>query len=190
MAEGSPVNLKSRLGEGYTIQVTFHHYEDEKTEFRPPIGLLEDIRGVAPLAHTSSSVTGQMSYHLKSKDSIVVERILKLLDDNTEKYGIASYDIQGTSIEEVFLGLMNSETKKDSDSTALTDGEKTAEHTPSETPVPEQPAILQLTNGKKVSFLKQALTIFHKRMYVVRRSWFTPLLMVAVAIAGYVGHDF
>lgn len=184
MAEGSPVTLKSTLGEGYTIQVTFQRIEDEKTDFRPPMGLLEGIRGMAPLTYASSPALDQMAYHLKSRDSIVVERVLGFLDENAGKHRIASYDVQGTSIEEVFLGLMNTETTKDSDSTALSDGEKTATHTPSETPIPEQPAILQLTNGRKVSVLTQAFTIFHKRVYVARRSWLTPLLLVAIAIAG------
>lgn len=184
MAEGSPVTLKSTLGEGYTIQVTFQRSEDEKAGCRPSTGLLESLRGVAPLTYTSSPAMDQMSYHLKSKDPIIVERVLELLDQNTDRYKIASYDVQGTSIEEVFLGLMNIETKKDTDSTALSDDKNTTGHTPSETPVPEQSTILQLTNGKKVSVLTQALTIFHKRIYVARRSWLTPLLLVAIAIAG------
>jgi hypothetical protein len=43
---------------------------------------------------------------------------------------------------------------------------------------------LDLTSGRRKSPLAQSLTIFYKRCLITRRSWFSSLLTVVVAIAG------
>ncbi|KAJ7083365.1 hypothetical protein B0H15DRAFT_785012 [Mycena belliarum] len=176
VASGSPVSLKRDIGDGYTVQVSVLSEDSEKTS----VELLQRVRTVAPLAHMSFGASHQPLYHLKSKDTNVVDRVLQLLDSETEEYGIISYDVLGTSIEDIFLKLMKNE---DSNS----DGAGAEKHTSTpRAPSTEkaQPVALRLANGRRTSPFRQALTIFHKRFIIFRRSWLTPFLAVLIAIAG------
>ncbi|TFY82440.1 hypothetical protein EWM64_g1577 [Hericium alpestre] len=183
VANGSPVSLKSNLGEGYTVHVTF---EDLKVEKKVDLefslnGLLESIRALAPSAHTSSPSPTQISYHLRTKDAQTVERVLQLLDQESNTYGIVSYDIQGTTMENIFLKLMNKDSEYQLSYSSGTDKETNRAPTPSDGKIP---SVVQLTTGRKMPPLLQSFIIFQKRYYIARQSWLTPLLLVIVAIAG------
>ncbi|OSD01210.1 P-loop containing nucleoside triphosphate hydrolase protein [Trametes coccinea BRFM310] len=183
VAHGTPVALKSSLGEGYTVNVSFLSGDDagEKSTIGHQTELLDRIRTIAPLAYTSSSTPNEVSYHLKLKDPAVVRDVLALVEDNRGTYGVASYAVMGTSIEDIFLGLMHDESQLEEK-----DVEKPgSSHAPSlaASPTPT-PRVLELTNGRRRSPLSQALTIFHKRVLIARRSWLTPCLAVLVAVAG------
>ena len=171
LAEGSPVALKSTLGEGYTIHVTFREgmTATEKSNSPAPAELVDDIRALAPSTYVSSPSDTQISYHLRSKDSVTVEGVLHLLEGKRDEFGIASFDVQGTTIEDIFLGLMTDEpvsmVEKADDSVTV-----------------DSPGIDQLTNGRKTSPLRQALTIYNKRVCIAKRSWLTPLILVLIAV--------
>jgi hypothetical protein len=96
------VILKRDLGEGYTVQVSL------SVSTSPPDELLHHIRTLAPHTHMSLG-SPQPLYHLKSKDTVVVDRVLQLLDRESGKYSIVSYDVLGTSIEDIFRELMRKE---------------------------------------------------------------------------------
>jgi ABC-type multidrug transport system ATPase subunit len=190
VAEGTPVALKSNLGQGYSVQVIFNFPDlPEKDLPSAPSETLDRVRQVCPQCSMSLSSPSQASYHLKSKDSVVVENVLQLLDKERNALRIASYDVLGTSIEDIFLDLMAHQT-----SSASQDGtEKSisssggisepilAELTDSPS---ASPGALQLTDGRPRSPLSQALTIFYKRALIARRSWLTPLLVVLIAVCG------
>ena len=177
MAQGSPVALKSSLGQGYTVEVRFHHTDDqEKLVELPPKDLLPAIQAVAPHAHVTKSSPFLASYHLMSKDTTVVENVLRIFDRRADAYSVDSYDIRGTSIEDIFLDLMNQEQEKDVTAAGRDDKTK-PEGSLSEGP-------LELSGGRKRTPLSQALTIFHKRALIARRAWLSLLMAVGVAIAG------
>ncbi|KAI8974626.1 P-loop containing nucleoside triphosphate hydrolase protein [Trametes punicea] len=119
VAHGSPVALKSSLGEGYTVNASFR--ADEEHGEKPISGrrteLLECIRMIAPLAYTSSPAPNEISYHLKLKDPAVVQRVLAFIEDNKDAYGVVSYSVMSTSIEDIFLGLMHDDTQLDEGNT-------------------------------------------------------------------------
>ncbi|KIM45099.1 hypothetical protein M413DRAFT_65825 [Hebeloma cylindrosporum] len=175
LASGPPVVLKRDLGEGYSMQVSFgpsviHH----KTDSMKTTELLQNIRPIAPHAYVSTPSRHQSCFHLKTRDSNIIRQVLELLDDEIRSGGIASYDILGTTIEDIFLELMaKNETSED---------EKPS-HDTSPSPSPKD-ACLDLPTGRPVSPLKQAFTIFHKRLLIARRSWLTPVLTILVAVAG------
>ncbi len=180
VAHGSPVYLKSTLGEGYTVDVTFNPTsEDEKTTESHSIELLERIRTLAPATYLSSSSPSHSSYHLKCKDAHTVHAVLQLVEDEKEVYNVSSYSILGTSIEDIFLGLMHTDIESE-------EIDKVDEFPPSSTPSlpPLTVAPLELTHGRRRSPLSQAFTIFHKRALIARRSWLTPALAILVAVAG------
>jgi hypothetical protein len=182
VASGSPVALKRDLGEGYTVQVSLLLSDSPEKKGRPT-ELLQHIRTLAPQAHMSLASPHQPSYHLKSKDTVVVDQVLQLLDRETEKYSIASYDVLGTSIENIFLELMRKEDMGQENAEGAVDAEKSLTHSSSSIDEPK-PVALNLATGRATSPFRQALTIFHKRSIIVRRSWLTPLLAVIIAIAG------
>ena len=95
-----------------------------------------------------------------------------MLDDDVHIKRITSYEILGTTIEDIFLELMAEHEAKD---------ESSLDTLVSST---QKPTLLELPNGRPVSPFVQACTVFHKRLLIARRSWLSPLLMIIIAIAG------
>lgn len=180
VAHGTPVALKSSLGEGYTANVSFVPDEQEKSSGAKPGELLGRIQTLAPLAYMSSSTPHEASYHLKLKGPEIVQKVLQLIEDNRAAYNVTSYSVMSTSIEDIFLHLMHDDPQSKDKALEETSSSGTLSlpHTPRSTPP------LQLTNGRRRSPLSQALTIFHKRVLIAKRSWLTPCLAVLVAVAG------
>lgn len=187
VASGSPVALKRSLGEGYSIVTNFKHAtSDSKASVSSREELLARIQDIAPNVTATASSLHQVSYALKTKEDAIVQKVLHLFDSKKEKYDIQSYDILGTTIEDIFLDLMNKNDPNQLDP-KLDDVEKSSKDSRSLTP-PLKPAELEgtmkLASGRRVSPFRQAFTIFHKRFLILRRSWLAPLLTVLVAIAG------
>ncbi|KAG0694048.1 hypothetical protein DFH29DRAFT_859873 [Suillus ampliporus] len=190
VAEGTPVALKSNLGQGYSIQIMFDFPDLTEKDFtKAPSEALDRIRQVCPQCSMSLPSPSQASYHLKSKDSVVVEKVLQLLDKERNALRIASYDVLGTSIEDIFLDLMARQTRSASpDGTEKSISSSGGVSTPSLADLADGPSapakVLELTDGRPRSPLSQALTIFYKRALIARRSWLTPLLVVFIAVCG------
>jgi len=175
VASGPPVVLKRDLGEGYSMQVSFgSSVIHEKTNAVKTTELLQNIRPIAPYAYVSTLSRHQSCFHLKMRDPNAVRQVLELLDDEMRSGHITSYDILGTTIEDIFLDLMAKN--------EATEDEKPY-HNTSPSPLPNA-ARLDLPIGRPVSPFKQAFTIFHKRLLIARRSWLTPVLTILVAVAG------
>lgn len=175
VASGPPVVLKRDLGEGYSMQVSFGSSAiHENTDAMKTTELLQNIRPIAPHTYVTTLSRHQSCFHLKTRDSNIIHQVLELLDNEMRSGRITSYDILGTTIEDIFLDLMaKNEATKD---------EKPSHDT---SPSPLRKAVgLDLPIGRPVSPFKQAFTIFHKRLLIARRSWLTPVLAVLVAVAG------
>ncbi|KAI0947262.1 hypothetical protein AcV7_009727 [Taiwanofungus camphoratus] len=175
VAQGTPVVLKSKLGEGYTVQVSFDPDQPPDKVSIESSELLDRILASAPLTYVSSSAPNVVSYHLKAKDPSTVQEVLGLVEAEHEASRIASYSVLSTSIEDIFLGLMDSKTGIQS--------ENSEKDRDSSLTLPLAPT-LELTNGRHKSPLSQALTIFNKRVMIARRSWLTPMLAILIAITG------
>lgn len=182
VAQGTPVALKSSLGEGYTVDVAFDVVgSSEKSATPSSTELLDRIRSLAPSTYVTSSSPTQAAYHLKVKDSSTVQRILQMIEDEKMVYNVASYSVLGTSIEDIFLNLMHdSSTKEESEQREVED-DKSHSSSPS---LPTLPQPMSLSSGRRRTPLSQAFTIFHKRFLIFRRSWLTPFLAILVAVAG------
>lgn len=179
VAEGSPVALKSRLGRGYTVNISFN--EEEQTTSHSA-KLLQRIQDFAPDATLSSTSPNGSAFCLQSKDSNVVKQVLETLQAEKKQLGVTGYEIHGTAIEDIFLELMAAEAGLES-----TEMPEKPEYQVSD----EQTAAgqfhgqgLQLTSGRKKSPLTQSLTILYKRTLIIRRSWLSSLLTVLLAVAG------
>lgn len=197
VADGSPVALKSTLGEGYSVEVSLNHDQGaltEKVGHASSSALLERIRTVTPNAYLTSASPTLANYHLKTKESSNVERVLQLLDNERTTLGVASYNVHATSMEDIFLTLMAQHKQsmpvslqiqtldRDGQVSSVAEIDKPSDvDKPSEIDVPKP---MELTQGRRKSALSQALTIFHKRILITRRSWLTALLTVIIPIAG------
>ncbi|KAG0704009.1 P-loop containing nucleoside triphosphate hydrolase protein [Suillus ampliporus] len=171
---GHPCSLSSPTsGKGYTIQT-------EKDFSKAPSETLDRIRQLCPQCSISLSSPSQALYHLKSKDAVVVEKVLQLLDKERKALRVVSYDVLGTSIEDIFLDLMARQTH----SASPDDTKKSISSLDSVSELSVPAKALKLTDGRPRSPFSQALTIFHKRVLTARRSWLTPLLVVLIAVCG------
>jgi hypothetical protein len=158
VASDSPVLLNRELGQGYAVQVTL-------TTTGSLDGFLLQLHGLAPDVRLSLDTPQRLLLHLGSKDTDVVARVLEILDAQSANYGIVSYDVLGTTIDDIFLDVMakNQNPPIDKD---------------------DSPTDLTLANGRLISRLRQALIIFHKRALIARRSWLAPLAAIAIGVAG------
>jgi ATP-binding cassette subfamily A (ABC1) protein 3 len=193
VAQGTPVALKSTLGEGYALRISYGPNLQRHERAQVSATLLERLRGVAPSTTTAAGETSSETvFHLKTKDASIVRSALVIVDEPDFSASIASYHVQGASIEGIFLDLMAAES-------GTPEEEKTAEpekvqeeelkspghdSLPSDADVPQLAPALNLTDGRSKSPLVQTFTIFHKRMLIARRSWLIPLIAILVAVCG------
>lgn len=184
VASGSPVSLKRELGEGYSVQVTFGDSKNADQLYgysSSSFQILHAVRRIAPDAYVTNPSPSISIYHLRTKDNEIVGSVLHLMEEEVQKNSVKSYDILGTTIEDIFLKVMSENDMKGSN--------WTARHSPSSSldslSVIHAPApMMDLPDGKPVSPFRQAFTIFHKRLLIARRSWTTPLLAAVIAITG------
>ncbi|CAE6450969.1 unnamed protein product [Rhizoctonia solani] len=181
LAQGSPVSLKSRLGEGYVVTVSTG---------ASPESVLDVIRTRAP--HAAQDPCDQGAYILHTKNARIVGEVLDALESKKKELGIDGYDVRGTSMEAIFLGLMGT---SDTEEVIEYDELAAVQSKDGANPelgrklsrtgfYPSDTAPLPLSDGRKTSPLRQALTGFHKRWLILRRSWLTYALMVVIALAG------
>jgi len=193
LAEGSPVSLKSSLGEGYKIIVQFDQEQPEaETSVIPAThqDLLATIRQRAPEATITNLSLQSVTFALKTKDSSIVKQILASLETEERKGRIGGYEVNSTSLEDIFLGLMGKdrELHEHDDQDSFSDEKLDGDDSP--TPVAPadltnpHPTPLDLTPARPTSLLYQSLTIFYKRLLILRRSWLSPLLAVVIACCG------
>ncbi|KAJ8084935.1 hypothetical protein PM082_003712 [Marasmius tenuissimus] len=184
VAQGTPVALKRDLGKGYTIQVML---DSSKEDTSSASAVHRAIISDAPNTSLNVVSARQALYHLNSKDSAAVEKVLQRLEDRKQELGITSYDVLGTTIEDIFLDLMR---QNDRTNNVVTDELKSTSSISSSapSPLPSEPekfaSPLALSSGKKTSPFRQALTIFYKRCLIARRSWLGLVLALLVAILG------
>ncbi|KAG8956898.1 hypothetical protein FRC00_004773, partial [Tulasnella sp. 408] len=182
LANGPPVALKSELGRGYVLHATLaenHSSESARSEHRQAI--LNRVKTVAPSATIHTSNDKSVSFQLGTANPKVVSSLLALVESEKQNLGIKSYDTHGTSLEEVFLSLMEKE-NSESEKQVAGDSEKL---TPSIETSPvgydDNDAVKAspLSDGRKTSVFSQALVICLKRFMVARRSFLPPILALA-----------
>lgn len=163
IAADTPVALKYSKGDGYSVHIhTSAGFPQTKAT------LLQRIQSIHPAA-TYSTDAGRSIFHLHSKSTSQVSQVLRLVEDSKQELGIISYDAVGTSIEDIFLDLLEKEE-------VAADSEKP--------PTAGAFSQLQLSDGRARSPWGQATTIFYKRCLVMRRSWLGLFLALAVGISG------
>jgi hypothetical protein len=185
------VSLKTSLGEGYTIGVSFPDTHGKKSQAHESTQhMLSLIVSNAPQARCTQLSETTATFALRSKDPNIVGRVLETLEQEKAQGSIVAYDAHGTSLEDIFIGLMGRNSQFADGRIPEDPAEKTTD-TPSQdqqstaTPViPEDPAPLDLSDGRQTWFFQQALPIYRKRLLILRRSWLGPILAMAIACCG------
>jgi len=139
--------------------------------------MLSRLNMILPSAYLSSLSPRQACYHLKTRDAGSMQQALELFDCEVRDKKVDSYDILGTTIEEIFLDLMRKHDRPP------TEGEKAEMSTAIWTSA-HPTRISDLPNGRTVPSIKQAFTIFYKRLLVFRRSWRALFLATLIAACG------
>lgn len=193
LAEGPPVSLKSSLGEGYKVVAHFDQEQPEtEKSFTPTTygDLLETIRQHAPEATIANLSLHSVTFALRTKDTTVVQQILADLENEERNGKISGYEVNDTSLEDIFLDLMGKDRELHEDDEQGSSSDENLDDGNSSNPalvaIPgnPHPTPLDLTPARPTSLLYQSLTIFYKRLLVLRRSWLSPLLAVVIACCG------
>ncbi|KZT61334.1 P-loop containing nucleoside triphosphate hydrolase protein [Calocera cornea HHB12733] len=185
LANGSPVNLKSTLGDGYVINL--HRVSDAEDEKLGQIwdshSLMAALKAVAPGCHMTLTSEGHV-IRLNSKEPAAVARALRVIEDRKADLGITRYDVHASSLEDVFLGLMQQEGHVIG--TADTDEKSAAGSTPTDELISAEleAAPIALNESKPISFFMQAWIIFVKRFLVLKHGWLSHVIMIAIACCG------
>ncbi|KAF9479407.1 P-loop containing nucleoside triphosphate hydrolase protein [Pholiota conissans] len=161
----TPVALKSTMGDGYSISVKF-------STFQYTGNLYDAIKAVAPDTIMTDNDDGGFIYELKTKNLGTIAGAVRVTENSKARFGIVSYDVLGTTIEDIFLDLLAQEDNEN----PMNDAEKKI----FETKVSD----IKLSPSRPRSPWAQALTIFHKRALILRRSWVAPLIALFVGISG------
>ncbi|KAF9018074.1 hypothetical protein BDZ89DRAFT_1094172 [Hymenopellis radicata] len=189
VAEGSPVALKRDLGDGYTVQASI----ERKGNSSVLIEILDRIREITPGASIATAGSSQALYHLATKDPVMVQHVLHIFEEYVKDGSLHSYDVLGTTIEDIFLDLMNGlrqlavRESSDAELAPLLKPSLSSLKSQSSTDtLVDEPTLptLELSRGRQMSPWQQTVTIFVKRRLIARRSWLTPLFSILVAVGG------
>ncbi|ORY26511.1 hypothetical protein BCR39DRAFT_541062 [Naematelia encephala] len=191
LALDSPVGLKTQLGRGYTITITSQTPQGrvlaESMDKEVPDSVSRDFRG-RHLISTSSS------------DLAPVRKVLGILREARMQGMDVDFQVNSSTLEEVFLDLNSTPCEPDPEVTSSTvqstpsnsyprlekpEDPKDLELASIETPVKRTDSLL-LSQGRKPSYLsaipRDAWTVFRKRLIVLRRSWLLPLIAIVVVV--------
>lgn len=152
VANGSAVALKHRLGGGYRVRI----YHENKKE------LPAELEAVSKQVFHDQTV-----YSIA--DSTAAARFISHL----ERVGVRDYQVNGPTIEDVFLRLAEEvKDELEDDRGPGSDVSSTEDVVPAEKD-------LRLVEGKNLSFVRQSWVLFRKRSIIL---WHNPLPYLAVLL--------
>lgn len=168
-AEGSAVELKHKLGEGYRVYVSHRSGSDVPLD----------------LGHLARSVSGDETAYLVATSAEAAQLV-----DLLEQRGVDDYRVAGPSIEDVFLKLADE--VNEMERTRDHEAETVSASGPSlgDKGSPSRDREVQLLPGKRISIPRQAWIMFRKRVTILKRNFLPYLatLVIAIVGAGLVGY--
>jgi ATP-binding cassette, subfamily A (ABC1), member 3 len=175
-AEGTSVALKERLGAGYRIRVPKGQ----------DLSRLPEVEGVTRMEMFDM-------YNYVSPSSSLAAQVIREL----EHVGIRDYRLSGPTIEDVFLKVAE-EVRAESDMAVHGNESRTLDSQDQDEKSASKEKVigvddqapkdgLELLSGRKVGFAHQARVLFHKRMVILKGSWYAYVaaFILPVAIAGF-----
>ncbi|KAL0934185.1 ABC transporter [Colletotrichum truncatum] len=169
-ADGSSVELKDRLGGGYRV----HVHKDTGIKNAP------EVEGV------EKKISFDFVSYIAPSSSLAA-LVIRTLEAN----GIREYKFSGPTIEDVFLQLAEEVRGETENSTLDTSSDYNEKKATSDEVLPVGAVPqggLQLLDGHRIGYLKQAAVLFRKRITILKTNWvphFTAFIL-PVAAAGLV----
>ncbi|XP_048464142.1 ATP-binding cassette sub-family A member 13-like [Rhincodon typus] len=186
---GSPAYLKERYGQGYSLSI-LKKPTVVGTDESCDVGLVTSlVKQHVPLAFLKQDAFGKLTYSVPTmEDKTACERLLLDLDKEMKNLHLSSYSISDTTLEEVFLKLLQSEQSPaphgSQDTESLNSESIESTHSDS-----AALAGLQRETGWRL-ILKQMAALMIKRFHHSRRDWkgaianiLLPVLFVILAMA-------
>ncbi|XP_059827445.1 ATP-binding cassette sub-family A member 13-like [Hypanus sabinus] len=186
---GSPTYLKEQYGHGYSLIIS-KKPSAEGSDESCDVGLVTSlVKEHIPQAFLKENAFGELTYIIPSaEDKTAFEKLLHALDENMEKLYLNSYSISDTTLEEVFLKLMQNEEQSeqhdDQDGQSLKSESTTFPENDTEA-LAEDPRL----TGIRLTFTQMAAVMI-KRFHHTRRDWkgaianlLLPVLFVILAMA-------
>ncbi|XP_078056586.1 ATP-binding cassette sub-family A member 13-like [Mustelus asterias] len=186
---GSPAYLKEQYGQGYSLSISKKPSivgSDESCD----VGLVTSlVKQHIPQAFLKQDAFGELTYNIPTMmDKTAYERLLQDLDKDMEKLHLSSYSISDTTLEEVFLKLLQNEQSPAASESQDTESlrSESIESTHSDSAIL---AGAQRVTGWRL-ILKQMAALLIKRFHHTRRDWkgaianlLLPVLFVILAMA-------
>ena len=114
----TPLALKVRYGVGYTLSFDLGvvsskgHDEEEKTDVDSRKDLCAVVKKHVSSAVMTSSSAGELSFRLPTNASSSFPPLLEILENGHSRFGIETWGLSMTTLEEVFLSLTKRAHKK------------------------------------------------------------------------------
>ena len=97
---GSSLFLKNKFGIGYHLTLV-------KSPTLDPSQVQHQINTILPNARIEDDLNAEISFVIPSSDRSKLENLFQLLEDSSDQLGIKSYGISYTTMEDVFLSIIN-----------------------------------------------------------------------------------
>lgn len=110
---GTPFFLKKRFSVGYRLICV-------KTDHCDPQSVTELLSAHIPDIHIETDVGSELTYLLKESYIPMFKELLEDFENNSNELGISSFGVTLTTLEEVFLKVMQEDEKR-VDATTATD---------------------------------------------------------------------
>ncbi|GCC25067.1 hypothetical protein chiPu_0003472 [Chiloscyllium punctatum] len=186
---GSPAYLKEQYGQGYSLSIS-KKPTVVGTEESCDVGLVTSlVKQHIPLAFLKQDAFGELTYNIPTvADKTAYERLFQDLDKDMKTLHLSSYSISDTTLEEVFLKLLQNEQSpappEGQDTVSLNSESIESTHSDSAALAGTQ----RVTGWRLI--LKQMVALMIKRFHHTRRDWkgaianiLLPVLFVILAMA-------
>ncbi|SPO27963.1 related to ATP-binding cassette, sub-family A [Ustilago trichophora] len=164
LCEGTPIDLKTRFGQGSTIQVS-----PQST------AVLSVLQAAVPGTRQIEAMEpGQDSFLIPCTEQAEVARALEAIEDKKDALGVEGYDIAGPSLEGVFLSLYSEHARSNGRQEEVDEMEGNV----------GQQNQSGLSDGAVASAFTLTLAQLGKRMRLYRRIFLPAIFAILVAVLG------
>ncbi|KAJ1022457.1 hypothetical protein NDA16_003446 [Ustilago loliicola] len=171
LCEGTPIELKTRFGQGSTIQVS-----------PPGCQVLPLLNEACPGTKQIPAIEpGQDSFLLPSTDQADIAKALEAIEEHKASLGVDGYDVAGPSLESVFLTLNSEHARANGKQEEVEEMEGNVGQPGTQVGRGGQS---ELSDGAVASVFALTLAQLSKRMVLYRRIYLPAIFAILVAVLG------
>ena len=173
LCQGTPVELKTRYGQGSTIQVS-----------PPGCQVLPLLNEACPGTRQISALEpGQDSFLLPSTNQAEIAKALEAIEEHKAALGVSGYDVAGPSLESVFLSLNSEHARANGKQEEVDEMQGNVGQPGTHVGRGGQ---TELSDGAVTSVFGLTLAQLGKRMVLYRRIELPAIFAILVAVLGWI----